>query len=164
MVGVVEYLVRFVKSRFKVITLVHKLPDKLRDSDNGVSIIELDSNVLFKLVKVSETGFVLCKRIGYRSGREEILLLESELLSLICVVIRIKHTGDVLSAVYLSLSACVVAVVELSEIKSTCCFSLPQTQIPYVVRAVADYWHIVRHSPDSLICIFNKHSVLLAAF
>ena len=64
MVGVVEYLMRFIKCGVKVITLLAKLAYKLGDSDNGVGIVELYGEVFFKLVKAAEARFVLCKGIG----------------------------------------------------------------------------------------------------
>ena len=61
MVGVVEYLMRFIKCGVKVIALLAKLAYKLGDSDNRVGIVELYCDILFKLVKVSKARFMLCK-------------------------------------------------------------------------------------------------------
>ena len=92
MVCVVKDLVSDLKSLVKVIAMLSaKLSYKLRHSDNRVSVIELDSDIVAKVVKSAELSQMLFENIRYRSGGEEIFLLESEYLALLTVIVRIKH-------------------------------------------------------------------------
>ena len=92
MVCVVKDLVGDLKSLVKVIAMLStKLSYKLWHSDNRVSIVKLDSNIVAKVVKSAELSQMLFENIRHRSGGEEIFLLKSEYLALFTVIVRVKH-------------------------------------------------------------------------
>lgn len=91
-VCVVKDLVGDLKSLVKVIAMLStKLSYKLWYSDNRVSIVKLDSNIVTKVVKSAELSQMLFENIRHRSGGEEIFLLEPEYLALFTVIVRVKH-------------------------------------------------------------------------
>ena len=90
--------------------------------------------------------------IGKRSRAEEILLLEAEYLTLSCIIIGVENSRYILSLYLLDACVYIVLCIELKEIKRIDGFCLPQTQSAYVLSAVSDNRHIIRHSYNSLIC------------
>ena len=80
------------KSLVKVIAMLSaKLSYKLWHSDNRVSIVKLDSDIVAKVVKSAELSQMLFENIRHRSRGEEIFLFKSEYLALFTVIVRIKH-------------------------------------------------------------------------
>ena len=86
---------------------------KLNDGDGRMCIVELD------LVFLSELGPVIWMVLLVPSDdvtdggtAEEVLLLQTELLSCLCVVIWVQHTSDILSLLSLLDSTEVVSLVE----------------------------------------------------
>ena len=164
MVCVVKDLVGDFKSLVKVIAMLStKLSYKLWHSDNRVSIVKLDSNIVTKVVKSAELSQMLFENIRHRSGGEEIFLLESEYLALFTVIVRVKHLRDVLSVIFSLYSTIIVSTVELSEVEILHALSLPKSECANVLSAKADNRHIIRHSINSLVAVFNDYLVIFAS-
>ena len=119
-VCVVECLFGNFKSLFERKTLViYKYSYKLGDRYDG------DSNLFVQLFNVVSCRLVLLHNIGKRSRTEEILLLEAENLALSCIVIRIKHSRNILSLYLLYTCVYIVLCIELEKIESIHRLSLP---------------------------------------
>ena len=100
-IGVAEYSAGSIKCLLKGIFFFrHKSADKLWNSNNRVSIVELDNVVVCKAAHVTENSPVLPDKVSNGSGAEEILLTQSQLFALIGLVIWIKHTGDILRTAF----------------------------------------------------------------
>ena len=95
-VRIVEYLLSRIESLFKSPALVvNELTDKLRNGYYRVSIVELYRDIVCKFVHAPAGSLVLLYDIGDRCTAKEILLFQAELLALVGVIVRIKHTGDI---------------------------------------------------------------------
>ena len=126
-----------------------------------MGIVKLDSNLFVQLFDIIACRLVLLHNIGKRSRTEEILLLEAENLALSCIVIRIKHSRNILSLYLLYACINIVLCVELEKIKCIHRLSLPQTECAYVSCAISDDRHIVRHCNN---CLIRKVYNYLVAF
>lgn len=97
--------------------LVDQNSEELDSADSRVSIVKLN---LIKFGELSPIGVRLFKSaddVMQGSCTEEILLLQSELLTLLTGVIRVQDAGDVLSGLTLTNGSEVVTGVELIEVK-----------------------------------------------
>ena len=121
-----------------------------------MGIVKLNSYLFVQLFNVISCRLVLLHNIGKRSRTEEILLLEAENLALSCIVIRIKHSRNILSLYLFYACVYIVLCIELEKIECIHRLSLPQTERAYVFCAVCDNRHIVRHCNNCLICkVYN---------
>ena len=85
-----------------------------------------------------------------RSGAEEVLLLESELLTGIGGVIWIEDTGNVLSILSLANGTVVITGVESVEIEAISWFGSPESQVVCVVGVESWNWSIISHGNNFL--------------
>jgi hypothetical protein len=151
-VGVREGLVAdvpcFLESEF---LLIDEDSQKFDGTDSWMSIVKLD------LVLVSKSGesvivsiFISSNDIVDGGGAEEILLLQSELLTGISGVVWIKDTGDVFGILSLANSTVIVTGVELVEIEGASWSRFPKSQVVGVVSIETWNWGIEGHSDDLL--------------
>ena len=139
MVGVVEHLLRRFESLVKLPALVtHYHTDKLRQSDNGMSIVHLNAIVIRKILHRAENRLMLSDKIGNCGSTEEVFLLQSEYLSCLCFVIGIKYTGNVLGGTLLFSGFGELTAVEQVKVELIIGFSLPESQSAYILSAVSD--------------------------
>ena len=59
-------------------------------------IVKLNGNIISKIINCSMNCLMLSYNVRKRRTAEEVLLLQTKLLSLVCVVIRIEYTGYIL--------------------------------------------------------------------
>jgi len=151
-VGVREGLVAdvpcFLESKF---LLIDKDSQKFDGTDSWMSIIKL--NLIF--ISKSEESvivsiFISSNDIVDGGGAEEVLLLQSELLTGIGGIIWIKDTGDVFGILSLTNSTVVITGVELVEIKVASCSGFPKSQVVGVISVETWNWGIISHSDDLL--------------
>ena len=83
-------------------------------------------------------------------GAEEVLLLQSELLTSISGVVWIKNTGDILGILSLTNGSVVVRRVKLVEIEGVSWSGFPKSQVVGVVSIETWNWGIIGHSDDLL--------------
>ena len=76
------------------IGFIEQNPHQLGNSQGRVSIVELDSNFLWKPAPIGITVPEAPNQIGERAGHQEILLHEAEGLSHARGVVRIQHSGQ----------------------------------------------------------------------
>ena len=84
------------------------------------------------------------------SGAEEVLLLESELLTGIGGVIWIEDTGNVLGILSLANGTVVVTGVESVEIEAISWLGSPESQVICVVGVESWNWSIISHGNNFL--------------
>ncbi len=77
-----------------IAALVEEHSHKLGDSKCGVSVIDVDSNLLMEVVESAVNAHVLVYDITDRCCAKEVLLSESEALALCVVIVRIENLGD----------------------------------------------------------------------
>ena len=90
-----------------------------------MGIVKLNSNLFVQLFNVISCRLVLFHNIGKRSRTEEILLFEAENLSLSCIVVRIKHSRNILSLYLFYACVYIVLCIELEKIECIHRLSLP---------------------------------------
>lgn len=71
-------------------------PHQLGDRDDGVGVVELESDPLRQLVQVEVVREGVLDVVVQRAGDEEVLLLQPQLAALGCGVLGIEDLGDVL--------------------------------------------------------------------
>ena len=152
------------KCFIKAYALKTEKSDKLRNRDNRVSIVKLNSSVVGKLAEVVA---VLClvslDDVLKGSGTEEILLFKTEKLALVSVIVRIENLRNVLSVVLSLNSLVIMGSVESEEVKFFNSLCLPQTKCVDALSTVADNSHVIRNSLNCLILEVNFNSVFLTA-
>ena len=90
---------------------------KLNDSQCGVSIVELDGNLIRKLLPRSLRLLETTNDIVERCSDPKVLLLEAELLASLKVVIGIENGADGLGPLLVRNRTLVVAIVKLLEVE-----------------------------------------------
>jgi hypothetical protein len=118
MVGVGEGVVDDVPCLLvRKLLLVNQNSEKFDGADGGVGIVKLNFVEFGELSPVSVRLFESADDVMQRGSTEEILLLQSELLTLLTRVIRVEATCNVLGRLTLTNSTEVVTLVELVEVK-----------------------------------------------
>ena len=74
--------------------LVHKKTHKLRYSYRRMRVVHLESSLLRQVLKRAVMSHMLCERFLKRCRYEEVLLLQTKLLTCIVVVVRVKDLCD----------------------------------------------------------------------
>ena len=128
--------------------LVDEDTHELRNTDNRVGIVELDAVELGKLREViAVNSLVVSYDILQGCRYEEILLTNTEHLTIVRCIIRVKHSENIVYAV--SLDNCVIETLGVKEIEVEFLsrFALPEAQTVYVMCIVAGDRHIARDRP-----------------
>ena len=107
---------------------------------------------------IAALGFISSNDIVEGGRAEEVLLLQSELLTGIGAVVRVENTGDILSLLSLSDSSVIVTRVELVEIESVSWSRSPQSQVVGVIGVESWNWSIIGHS-NNLLAAFPLGSL-----
>lgn len=154
-VGVREGLVADVPCFLESKTLlIDKDSQKFDGTDSWMSIIKLD---LIFIGKHSESIvvsiFISSNDIVDGGGAEEILLLQSELLTGISGVVWVKDTGDVFGILSLANSTVIITGVELVEIEGASWSGFPKSQVVGVISVETWNWGIISHSDDLLAAL-----------
>ena len=126
-VGVVKQLACDRPCRVPIETMhIDGKTHKFRNRNRRVRIVELNYVVGIKLTPVIMLTKVAADDILQRTTDEEVLLHETQLFTIFCVVVRIKHLGDRLSHCFFANRFDVAAVIENIEVKLLRCTGLPQ--------------------------------------
>jgi hypothetical protein len=154
-VGVREGLVADVPSFLETeFLLIDKDSQKFNGTDGWMSIIKLDLIFVSKLGEsIVVSIFISSNDIVDGGGAEEVLLLQSEFLTSISVIIRVKNTRDVLGILSLSNGTMIITGVELVEIEGVSWSGFPKSQVVGIVSVETWNWGIVGHSDDLLAAL-----------
>jgi len=121
-----------------------------------VGVVKLDLVLLLELRPVVIVGlFVPPNQISDSSTAEEVLLLQSQLLSRLCGVVGVQDTCDILSFLSLSDGAVVVTGVERVEVELIIGNRSPKSEIVAVECVVAGNGGVVCQCLDDLSAFPN---------
>ncbi len=138
--------------------LVHEDAHQFRDRQRRVRVVELEDVFLRQLSQILVAGFqILLDHALDRSGDEEILLLQAQLLALHVVVAGIEDVADRAREVLLLHCLLVVALVEGLQVEQLDGLRIPDAQRVDEAVAVADDREIVRDSLDCRIAFLLEH-------
>jgi hypothetical protein len=87
--------------------------------------------------------FIPAQDVSQRGRTEKVLLFQSQLFTLIGLVVRVQHTGDVLGGLSLLDGLKVVTFVKMVEVELVVRTRSPQSQIIGVVSVIAGHGRIV---------------------
>ena len=97
---------------------VDKLPDKLRNRDGRVSVVELNGVHFRKFGEILPMyRRIFPQQVGQRGAAEKVLLLQPQSLARIGVIVGVEHPGNVLRTVFLLYAPGVFLLVEERKIK-----------------------------------------------
>ena len=122
------------------------------DGQGGMGIVELDGHLVGQVVQRAVLVQVVAHDVRDGSGRQEILLAQTQDLTLGVVVVGIQDLGDQLSGSAVADGGVVVAGVEAAHVEAGR-LGLPQTQLGHTGRAVTGHIHIVGHSDDAVVVL-----------
>lgn len=124
---------------------------KLDNGKSWVGIVELNSDLIWKLLPDALALLETTDNVVQRCGNPEVLLLKTELLSTFKVVVWIQDSRDSLGALLLGNGTLIVTRVKLLEVELPgCSLGGPQSQV--VGRLCSETWdrHIVGSSLNHL--------------
>ena len=152
-VRVGEHLAADVKGGVPLIAaLVQQNAHHLGDGNGGVGIVQLDADLVGQVVQRAVLVQVVLQDIRDGRSREEILLAQTQDLTLGVVVVGVEDLGDQLGRGRPADGRVVVAGVEAAHIKAGG-LCLPQTQLGNAVGTVTGYVHIVGHGDDGIVVL-----------
>ncbi len=108
--------------------LVDEDPHEFRHRDHGVRVVELEDDPLGQVVEVEVLLEDLLDEVTQRTGDEEVLLLQAQLLALRRGVLGVQHLGDVLGERLGAYGLGVVTGVEDLEVESLRGLGAPQSE------------------------------------
>ena len=127
-----------------------------------MGVIQLYFVELSKLSEIFMMLFIPAQDVSQRGRTEKVLLFQSQLFTLIGLVVRVQHTGDVLGGLSLLDGLKVVTFVEVVEVELVVRTRSPQSQIIGVVSVIAGHGRIVslrdhKLAPDPLSAFDPGH-------
>ena len=152
-VGVSEDLAADVEGGIPLIAaLIQQDAHHFGDGHGGMGIVQLDGDLVRQVVQRAVLVQVVLQDVGDGRGREEVLLAQTQDLTLGVVIVGVQDLGNQLGRSRLADGGVVVAGVEAAHIKAGG-LSLPQTQFGNAVAAVTGHIHIVGHGDDRVIIL-----------
>ena len=116
--------------------IVKKDTHKLRHAKCGVSIVDVNSNLIRQIFKRSIYSHMVADNTLHRCGHKEILLRKSKQLTLRMVVRGIKHLGNDLCVGTLLKGASILSLREKTHIEVMNIASLPKTKLVHLFAVV----------------------------
>ena len=143
-----------------VAAVIEEYPHELGDSECGVGIVDMDSDLLVEIIESAVYRHMSVYDIAYRRCAHEILLTQTERFALEVVVVGIEHLGYRLSDRVLAESLFVIALIEHTHIerRSLC---LPQTEHRNALVAISGNIHIIRNGNDRAVILIGDMVILL---
>jgi hypothetical protein len=132
------------------VLLVNEDAHQLGDRQRGVGVVELDGRMVGKLRPLLAVTFEAAHDVGERTGDEEVLLLEAQLLAHVEGVVGVEDLAEVLRRDLAAHRLGVVAVVELVEVELLGALGRPEAERVDGLAAVADDRGVVGHAVDDL--------------
>ena len=120
------------------------------DGEGRVGIVQLDGDLVAQILQRAVGGQVVLDDIADGSGRQEVLLAQTQDLALDVVIVGVQDLGDQLRVGVLAHRGVVVAQREAGhiEVRGLC---LPQAQLGNALAVVALHIHIRGDSHDAVV-------------
>mmetsp|Transcript_36390 Transcript_36390/g.74689 ORF Transcript_36390/g.74689 Transcript_36390/m.74689 type:complete len:855 (+) Transcript_36390:63-2627(+) len=127
------------------VILIHEEAHKLGDADGRMGVIELHRHLVWKLLPAA-SGLGSHERPDHvldGGGHEEVLLLETKLLTSLVVVVGVENLGDLESALTGAKGSAIISLVELAEVDVLVGHGGPETERVGVERIISRDGHVV---------------------
>ena len=144
--------------------IVDEYSHKLGDAECGVSVVDVDSYLIRKIVYLAVDRHMIVNDALAGCGHEEVLLRKSEQLSFKVVIRRVKHLRDSLGVSAFLHRSCVLSLSKEAHIEVSYISRLPETETAYSLTVSARYHHIVRNSLYLLAVLVDDLHMSLAPF
>ena len=125
-------------------TLVDQDPHQFGNGDHRVCVVELEDHSFGQLAQVEAGRQHVVQVVAQRTGHEEVLLLEAELLALRGRILGVEHLADVLGERLGTDRLQVVAAVEHVQVEGLGRLGAPQPKGVHAFRVVAGDHVVVR--------------------
>ncbi len=138
--------------------LIQEKSHELRDRYGGMRIIHLEYNIFRQLMDI----VMLCPEGGKRTlkgrGDEEVLLTQSQLLTLHMIVVGIKHLCQGTCQIGILHCQRIIALVKLIQVEIRDCLCVPDTQSVDHAVAVAHYRDIVGYRTYRCVILLSEYT------
>ena len=136
---------------------IHQNSHQLRNSYGRVGIIQLEGNLLIELMDIIMLSHVLLYSFLYGCRDEEILLLQTQLLTCIVIVVGVQNLYDVTCQVLLLYRLLVIALIKGIQLEALYRLRIPDTQGVYNAIAITHDGEIKRNRLNGLIALLGKY-------
>ena len=139
------------------IIIIHQHTHQLCDSYGRMGIVQLEGNLLIELMDIVMLSHVLLNCFLYGCGDEEVLLLQTQLLTCIVIVVGVQNLYDVTCQVLLFYRLLVIALIKGIQLEALYGLRIPDTQGVYNAIAITDDGEIKRNRLNGLIALLGKY-------
>ena len=122
-----------------------------------MGIVQLESNLLMEFMNIVMLSHVFFHSFLYGGGNEEILLLQTQLLTCIVIVVGIQNLYDITCQVLLLYRLLVVTLVKRIQLEALYRLRIPDTQGVYNAIAITHDGEIKRNRLNGLIALLGKY-------
>ena len=135
------------------VVLVHQDAHQLRNNQSRMGIVDMQDVLVREVFECAVLGLVLCTDVLQGCGNQEILLLETQGLTLAVVILRIEDHGDGFRQCVLLQCLQILTGGEQLHVQCDRALCLPQAQTRDVVGAVAGDRHIIRNCQNRRVIV-----------
>ena len=139
------------------IIIIHQHTHQLCDCYSRMGIVQLERNLLIEFMDIVMLSHVLLYSFLYGGGNEEILLLQTQLLTCIVIVVGIQNLYDITCQVLLLYRLLVVTLVKGIQLEALYRLRIPDTQGVYNTVAITHDGEIKRNRLNGLIALLGKY-------
>ena len=139
------------------IIIIHQHTHQLCDCYSRMGIVQLERNLLIEFMDIVMLSHVLLYSFLYGCRDEEILLLQTQLLTCIVIVVGIQNLYDITCQVLLLYRLLVIALIKGIQLEALYRLRIPDTQGVYNTVAIAHDGEIKRNRLNGLIALLGKY-------
>ena len=139
------------------IIIIHQHTHQLCDSYSRMGIVQLEGNLLIEFMDIVMLSHVLLYSFLYGCRDEEILLLQTQLLTCIVIVVGIQNLYDITCQVLLLYRLLVIALIKGIQLEALYRLRIPDTQGVYNAIAITHDGEIKRNCLNRLITFLGKY-------
>ena len=146
----------------RVEVLIHQDAHQLGDAEGGVGIVEVDGHLVGQVVQSAVDRHVVTDDGLHRSRAEEVLLGQTEELTLGMIVGGVQHLGNGIGVGSLLHSAGVLSLREQTHVEILDAASLPETEAGHALGLGARDHHVVGNCLQLLgILVDDLHAAVI---
>ena len=139
------------------IIIIHQHTHQFCDRYGRMGIVQLEGNLLIELMDIVMLSHVLLYCFLYGCGDEEVLLLQTQLLTCIMIVIGVQNLYDITCQVLLLYRLLVITLVKGIQLEALYGLRIPDTQGVYNAIAITHNREIKRNGLNGLITLLGKY-------
>ena len=136
--------------------LIQKDTHQLCDCYSRMGVVQLECCLLIEFTDIFMALLIFFNCCLYTCRDEEVLLLQTQFLTCIVIIIRIKDIDDVLCQILLLNSLLIITLIEGIKMEIIDCLCIPYTQGVDDVVVVAEHRNIIWNRAYRLVALLNK--------